>query len=291
MSMTELPGGTPLRPVLSHYQVAPLIAAWHSGATTARTTLDLGLTEVDVSLGEDGIVLPGGLRVTWEIADDIVDDENGCFALDADGESHKIQAFSSTTRRQVSLYPTPSAPTMLIAGFPMHRIKNSDPHRDTLAKVRVAAPTGIVLDTTMGLGYTAIEAARTAQRVITVELDPAVVEVASQNPWSASLFTHARIERRVGDIRDVIDDFDDLAFTRIIHDPPTFALAGELYSGAFYRELYRVLARGGRLFHYIGDLNSPSGMRVSAGVIRRLGEAGFQRITKRNEAFAVTAQK
>ncbi|MCS7069954.1 MAG: methyltransferase domain-containing protein, partial [Anaerolinea sp.] len=133
--------------------------------------------------------------------------------------------------------------------------------------------------------------ARTAAHVITVELDPAVIEVASQNPWSAALFTHPQIERREGDIRDVIADFPDAAFTRIIHDPPTFALAGELYSGAFYRELYRVLARGGRLFHYIGDLNSPSGMRVATGVIRRLGEAGFRRITRHPDAFAVTAQK
>jgi predicted methyltransferase len=280
-----------MRPVLSHYQAGPLYQAWRAGASHAQTTLDLGLSVVDVVLDDDGIALPDGVHVSWQTVDDILDDENGCFAIDEAGEAHKIQTFSATTRRQVSLYPTAAAPTMLIAGFPMHRIKRSDPRRDTLAKIRAAAPIGDVLDTTMGLGYTAIEAARTARHVITVELDPAVVEVASQNPWSAALFTHPHIERREGDIRDVIETFPDAAFTSIIHDPPTFALAGELYSGAFYRELYRVLARGGRLFHYIGDLNSPSGMRVATGVIRRLGEAGFRRITRHPDAFAVTAQK
>ena len=61
--------------------------------------------------------------------------------------------------------PTSGAPTLLIAGFPMHRIKNIDPHRDTLNKIKAARPSGQVLDTSMGLGYTAIQAARTSDHV------------------------------------------------------------------------------------------------------------------------------
>ena len=49
------------------------------------------------------------------------------------------------------------------------------------------------------------------------------------------------------------------------------------------------LARRGRLFHYIGDLESPSGRIVARGAVRRLQEAGFARVTRRPEAFGLVA--
>ena len=70
----------------------------------------------------------------------------------------------------------PGAPTILISGTPMHRIKGSNPHQDTLTKIRAITPlSGRVLDTATGLGYTACQASRLAGRVVTIELDPAVV--------------------------------------------------------------------------------------------------------------------
>jgi uncharacterized protein len=70
-----------------------------------------------------------------------------------------------------------------------------------------------------------------------------------------------------------------------------FNLAGHLYGGDFYRELYRVLHRRGRLFHYIANPDSKSGATMTRGVMRRLEEAGFQRIERRAQAFGVIAQK
>ena len=65
----------------------------------------------------------------------------------------KIQFFSEQTNQLYSLMPTERAPTMLISGIPMHRIKNTDPHADTLEKIKTIAPiTGHVLDTATGLG-------------------------------------------------------------------------------------------------------------------------------------------
>ncbi len=52
-----------------------------------------------------------------------------------------------------------------------------------------------------------------------------------------------------------------------------------------------MLKRGGRLFHYIGDLESKSGHNVMKGVVRRLQEAGFERIVRRPEAFGLLAFK
>jgi len=163
---------------------------------------------------------------------------------------------------------------------------------DTLKKVATLAPiVGRVLDTATGLGYTAIEAAKTAEQVVTIELDPGAQEIAQLNPWSRALFDNPKISQIMGDAFEIVPTFEDNSFSRILHDPPVFSLAGELYSGAFYRQLFRILQRGGRLFHYIGDLNSKSSGTIAKGVIRRLQEAGFTRVVRRPEAFGVVAYK
>jgi hypothetical protein len=174
----------------------------------------------------------------------------------------------------------------------MHRIKGIDPHQDTLKKIRTIAPlTGRVLDVCTGLGYTAIESAKTAEQVVTIELDPTVLEVARLNPWSRHLFQHPRIHQVIGDAYEEIASFDAESFSRIIHDPPMFSLAGDLYAGEFYQRLFRLLSRKGRLFHYIGDLDSRSGRNVAKGVVRRLQEAGFSRVVRRPGAFGLVAYK
>ena len=181
---------------------------------------------------------------------------------------------------------------MLIAGFVMHRIKDIDPWQQSQRMVAAIAPiTGSVLDTTTGLGYTAILAARNAESVTTIELDPGAQAMARHNPWSQELFTNPRITRVMGDASEVVPTFDDESFSRVVHDPPTFALAGELYSGAFYRELYRILRRGGRLSHYVGDPKSKASGGVTRGVMRRLQEAGFSRVSGNAEAYGVVAYK
>ncbi|HUF52663.1 MAG TPA: methyltransferase domain-containing protein [Dehalococcoidia bacterium] len=181
---------------------------------------------------------------------------------------------------------------MLVSGVPMHRIKGIDPLEDTRRKVKTIAPImGRVFDTATGLGYTAIEAARTASRVLTIELEESAAEIARQNPRSQDLFDNPRIERCIGDSFDLVQDLADSSFDRIIHDPPLFSLAGELYSGEFYRQLFRLLAPGGRLFHYIGDPDSRISGNVTRGVLRRLEEAGFRNVKRRPEAFGVTATR
>ncbi|MCB0063625.1 MAG: methyltransferase domain-containing protein [Caldilineaceae bacterium] len=277
--------------VLSHVQAQILLAAHAAGETTVTTSLDLNRTTTQVRLDGEGVHFAPGDRLTWEDIAFINDDENSCFQISPESID-KIQTFSEATNRHYSLYPTAHAPTLLISGIPMHRIKASDPYRDTLAKVGTIQPiAGRVLDTATGLGYTATEAAKTADHVITVEFDPAVLEVARRNPWSQELFTHPHIEQRIGDSADVIQDFADSTFDCILHDPPMFALAGHLYSAEFYRELYRVLKPRGRLFHYIANPESKQGATITRGVLRRLEEVGFARVQRRAEAFGVVATK
>ncbi len=286
------PVGYPL--TVSHIQLRPLLAQWEANPqepATATTSPDLGLSTLDVSLTTEGIGYPGGERVTWEVARRIVETPNQCFTIVA-GATEAIAIFSTTTGMLRSLMPTSGAPTMLVAGFSMHRIKRTEPWADTQAKARAIAPiTGRTLDTTTGLGYTAILAARSATEVVTIELDPTGLEIARANPWSHELFDRPNIQRVIGDAFEVVAEQPESTFDRIIHDPPYMTLAGELYSEEMYRRLFRVLRKGGRLFHYIGDPQSASGARTTAGVMRRMEAAGFQRIARRSDAFGVTATK
>jgi predicted methyltransferase len=277
--------------VLSHFQARPLIRARQEGQHSALTSLDLGLSQVDLPLEPDRVVLPGGQWLSWEGVEEIGQNSTSCFLVE-DGSPVKIQRFSEFLNRFYSLMPTGGAPTLLISGISMHRIKDITPDQDTLKKIRAVAPlTGQVLDTATGLGYTAIEAARTADSVVTIELDATVLEVARLNPWSRQLFESSRIQQIVGDTFDVVQTLKDGAFSRIIHDPPTFSLAGELYSGECYGHLFRVLTRRGRMFHYVGDLDSRSGRNTARGVVRRLQEAGFRRVVRKPGAFGLVAYR
>ncbi len=277
--------------VLSYVQVAPLFEARQKGLDVAETSPDLGLTRGMVTITAEGVVFPGGERVDWQNLEKIRKSEVNCFIVE-DNMVRSIQVFSEYTNRVCSLMPTKGAPSMLIAGFVMHRIKDIDPMQDTLRKIASIKPVvGRVLDTATGLGYTAIEAAKTAEQVVTIELDPGAQEIARLNPWSQPLFDNPKIEQIIGDAYEVVQTFEDESFARIIHDPPTFSLAGDLYSGAFYRQLYRVLKRGGRLFHYIGDPCSKASGGVTKGALRRLQEAGFTRVVRKPEAFGVVAYK
>jgi uncharacterized protein len=277
--------------VLSCFTVAPVLAARREGAVAAAISLDVGITTTSVTLDASGVQLPDGQLLPWSTVEEIADSETACYLIEQ-GRAEKIQFYSDTLKRFYALYPTRRAPTMMLSGIPMHRIKTVDPWRDTELKMKaMGGVNGSVLDICTGLGYTAIAASRTAVHVTTVELDPTVLEVCRRNPWSRALFDNPKIEQVIGNGADVVETMADDSFSRIFHDPPTFKLAGELYSGEFYGHLLRILNRGGRLFHYIGDLESTTGRVVAKGAVRRLQDVGFQRITRRPEAFGIVANK
>ncbi len=277
--------------VLSYVQIESILAARQKGLTSVEVSPDLGISRVNAVIAAAGVRFPSGEQLDWQQVEKIKKAHNNCFIVE-DGAIKTIQVFSEYTNRVCSLLPTQHAPSMLIAGFTMHRIVDTDPMQDTLQKIATIAPmTGRVLDTATGLGYTAIAAAKTAEQVITIELDPGAQQVARLNPWSRDLFANPKIQQVMGDAFEVVQTFEDESFARILHDPPVFSLAGELYGGIFYRQLFRLLKRDGRLFHYIGDLNSKSSGTVARGVIRRLQEAGFTRIVRRPEAFGVVTYK
>ena len=256
-----------------------------------KVSLDLNLTESEITLEPECVLFPTGERLDWKSIEEIRANETACYYVE-ENKAKAIKGFSEFSGRVYGLMGTTSAPTMLISGIPMHRIKDTNPYQDTLNKIKVIAPIkGDVLDTTTGLGYTAIEAAKTARHVTTIEIDPTAQEIARMNPWSQALFENPTITQIIGDAFDEIEKFALESFSVIIHDPPMFSLAGDLYSLAFYQQAFRVLKRSGRIFHYIGDPESKSGARVTAGAIRRLQEAGFRRVVRAARAFGLVGYK
>lgn len=277
--------------ILSHVQAQILLNARDHNVEFTQVSPDLGITKTDINIDDRGVRFERDQSLGWEEVESVAASPSSCYVIEH-GKLSAIQFFSEETNRLYSLYPTAGAPSMLVSGIPMHRIKGTDPYQDTLEKIRTLKPVvGQVLDTATGLGYTAIQAARTADQVVTIELEPIVLQICRINPWSQELFDNPRITQIIGDSFDVVARLEAGRFTRIIHDPPAFRLAGDLYSGEFYAQLYRVMRNQAKLFHYIGDPDSKSGHNLTAGVIRRLEQVGFTQVRRAPRAFGVVAVK
>ena len=257
----------------------------------ARVNLDVRKTNrmFGVLRQGDSFMFPDGTRVGRAVIERIAKDESTLYFV----RGGTVYKAAITGRHYYKLVPT-VPPTIEIDGVRMHRTKGANPLRDARRKVDAVNPGEgeTVLDTCMGLGYTAIETSKRGAYVITVEKDPNVLELARINPWSRELFTGGKVQVVQGDVFEVIRKFREGSFDAVIHDPPRFSLAGELYSGEFYRELYRVLRAGGRLFHYVGN---PGGRYrrkdLQKGVMERLRKAGFIGVKRVGEALGVAARK
>jgi hypothetical protein len=137
----------------------------------------------------------------------------------------------------------------------------------------------VVLDTCGGLGYFAAWClADRATRVLSFEKNPDVLWLRRLNPWSpeGSGADATGLDLVPSDVTVEIRRLGSGSVAAVLHDPPRFGIAGELYSAEFYGELARVLTRRGLLFHYTGTPNRlTSGRDLPAEVAKRLRAAGF----------------
>lgn len=210
------------------------------------------------------------------------------------GERVLIKFYSEKTGKFYRLVETSTWPYLEISGIRMHRADDVDPKTDAMLKIKALGRIyGTVLDCCTGLGYTAILAAkaRGVREVITIEKDENVIFIARQNPYSRPLFEDKKIRLIMGDAVEVIRDFEDEYFNFIIHDPPRISIAPELYSTDFYRQLFRVLKRGGRMLHYVGRPGEKQGKNYLKGIIERLRQAGFEKIRKVDYALSLLIEK
>lgn len=192
-----------------------------------------------------------------------------------DGAS--FQPAARFTNSLIKLVPTEwGPPTFEIDGIKMLPTAQVSPYADAERKVGLIQPQGkVVLDTCGGLGYFAAWCLQgRALQVQSYEKNPDVIWLRSLNPWSPD--TGGALSLSNGDIVQHIATLPDASVDAILHDPPRFGIAGELYSQAFYDQLVRVLRPRGRLFHYTGAPNKLTSRRdVPNEVATRLQRAGF----------------
>ena len=237
-------------------------------------SLDLGLSVTGVTVSPEGLTLPSGLKVSDAELEEMAGKRKRIFSLGPGGP----ESLEISDAHYYKLAPTAGAPTLEIDGVQMHRTSEMEPFEDSRLKVEDTVRAGdSVLDTCGGLGYTAIWSARAgAARVVSVEVCPEVRRLRLANPWSRGLFC-GPVELVDADVFEYIRTLENASLDSIIHDPPRFSLAGELYGSEFYGELFRVLKPGGRLFHYTGAPYSRRGRRdFPAEVSGRLKRAGFR---------------
>ena len=181
------------------------------------------------------------------------------------------------TTSLIKLVPTQwGPPTFEIDGIKMLPTAQVSPYADAERKVGLIQPRGkAILDTCGGLGYFADWCLRgQARQVLSFEKNPDVLWLRSLNPWSPQ--ADGRLTLTLGDIAEHITLLQRESVDAILHDPPRFGIAGELYSQDFYDQLARVLKRNGRLFHYTGTPNKFSrGRDLPNEVAKRLRKAGF----------------
>ncbi len=263
-------------PRLTTWVLQDIITAYEKRLSSIRITLDLGITKENVYMSGEYVVIRG-IEIPINYLKEVITRSDRVYEVT---ESGKLVEVIIRDKGIYKLKPIGKdvAPTLEINGIHMHRIVGITPWLDSLNKVKRARirRNSRVLDTCMGLGYTAIHSLlRGASQVITVEIDPNVIEITRHNPWSKYLESN-RIDIIYGDITKVINYFGENYFDRIIHDPPRITSRyGELYSLEFYKQLYRVLRPGGILYHYTGEPGIHSGMSIVKGIGDRLRKAGF----------------
>lgn len=202
-----------------------------------------------------------------------------------------FQPVARYTNALIKLVPTDwGPPTFEIDGIKMLPTARVSPYADAERKVALIQPRGkVILDTCGGLGYFAAWCLRNqAAQVLSYEKNADVIWLRSLNPWSPAVGHGLSLTH--GDINELIATLADASVDAVLHDPPRFGIAGELYSQAFYDQLARVIKRKGKLFHYTGTPNKlTSGRDVPNEVAKRLREAGF--ITELNGDGVLAVRK
>ena len=255
-------------PLLTRQVHDQLSAAREAGVARTECSLDLGRSTESVELRAEGWVWQGQLFPYLQTCNDRT------IYYWADGAFEPVSRYTTAL---IKLVPTPwGPPTFEIDGIKMLPTAHISPYADAEGKVALIAPRGkVILDTCGGLGYFAAWCVRGgARRVLSYEKNPEVMWLRTLNPWSPD--ADAVLSLNLGDICAEIEALPDASVDAVLHDPPRFGIAGELYSQIFYDQLARVLKRKGRLFHYTGSPNKlTSGRDLPREVAKRLGKAGF----------------
>ena len=255
-------------PLLTHKVHELLRAAARAGTPTVECSLDLDRSRTIVEVDAAGWSWQGKRFPFLEKCNDRT-------------VYHWVgEAFEPVARFKgslIKLVPTEWGPPIFeIDGIKMLPTAQGSPYADAERKVGLIQPRGkVILDTCGGLGYFAAWCLQgEARQIHSWEKNADVIWLRSLNPWSPE--TGGALSLTHADIAKEIAALPGASFDAILHDPPRFGTAGELYSQVFYDQLARVLKRNGKLFHYTGTPNKlTSGRDVPNEVAKRLRQAGF----------------
>lgn len=254
-----------------------------------EVSLDLGISLSKICI-ENGFAIINNKKIP--LSEFKKAKQEAFYIIDDDSLVKQVSFFSDETNLYYKLQPTGSWPTLKLSSVPMHRHIKISPKKDTETKIKEVWPVrGIVLDTCCGLGYTAIMASKNAEKVYTFERDANVQRIASFNPYSQDLFNNKKIEIQLKDVYEGISSFPDNYFDRIIHDPPTFKISPELYTKEFHKELFRVLKKGGMLYHYAPWPKKTKGKIFYKRIQAQLIEAGFKNVEYHEVSCGIRAIK
>jgi uncharacterized protein len=264
-----MPEAAPTLPLITLSLLQKLAAARQKGEPRLTLSLDLGRGTATVEPGADGWAWQKTLYPYPEdLKERTVYGWNGA----------QFEAVSRFDRGLYKLVPTDwGPPTFEIDGIKMLPTAKVSPFEDARAKVALVEPRGKrVLDCCGGLGYFAHWClVDQAGSVLSFEKSAAVMWLRAVNPWSPR--RDARLTLTHADIAQESGKLPPKSFDAILHDPPRFGIAGELYSQDFYGELARVIVPQGLLFHYTGTPNKVSrGRDMPKEVQKRLAQAGFE---------------
>src|SRR4051812_46113592 len=213
-------------PLLTLKVCDTLSAALGAGASTVECSLDLDRSTTTVELKTDGWIWQGrqfpylpackeGTIYYWT--------------------SDRFEPVARYTTSLIKLVPTEwGPPTFHIDGIKMLPTASVSPYADAERKVSLIQPRGkVILDTCGGLGYFAAWCVLgEAKKIISYEKNADVLWLRSLNPWSPKIGDGLTLTH--GDITEQIVTLANESVDAILHDPPRFGIAGELYSQVFY---------------------------------------------------------
>src|SRR3989338_4409905 len=169
--------------ILSSEYIRKIQQAMKNKRKEVAVSLDLGKTIVKIPLTEEGPTIEGNTIKLPKIRDK----DKSSYLIK--GKSiEKMQYMSEYTGEFYKLIPTSGRPLLQISGTSMHK-------QQFVERIEREQLQGVILDAGTGLGYTAMAAALTANRVVTLEHDPMVIALQKLNPWSQELFVKHKITR------------------------------------------------------------------------------------------------